>query len=320
MSLKVSVVIPTYKRPELLKKCLDALTFQSLEKDEFEVVVVSDGPDKESETLVLSYQLYNFRFLSLPEKKGPAAARNLGWKAAEAKLIAFTDDDTIPHSNWLYAFLDNSGSGLAQAFTGKIKVPVSEEPTDYEKNTAHLEQADFVTANCALTKTALEMVNGFDERFFMAWREDSDLEFKLLDQGIPIRHIPEALVVHPVRQAPWGISVKEQKKSMFNALLYKKFPELYRERIQAGPCWDYYIMVICVLLGCIFLFKHWWWLGAGSFFIYFLLLTNFAARRLLFTSKRRRHVWEMILTSIVIPFVSVYWKLYGAFKFRVLYF
>src|SRR5690606_10720077 len=130
----------------------------------------------------------------------------------------------------------------------------------------------------------------------------------------------EALVVHPVRQAPWGISVKEQKKSMFNALLYKKFPDLYRQKIQSGPCWDYYIMVISVLLGCFFLLRHWWWLGAGSFFIYFLLLINFATRRLLFTSKKRKHVWEMIVTSIIIPFVSVYWKLYGALKFKVLYF
>ena len=71
----------------------------------------------------------------------------------------------------------------------------------------------------------------------MAWREDSDLEFRLLQQGIPIWRLQNALVIHPVRKASWGVSLKEQKKGMFNALLYKKYPGLYRKKIQPRPGW-----------------------------------------------------------------------------------
>jgi GT2 family glycosyltransferase len=205
------------------------------------------------------------------------------------------------------------------AYSGRIKVPISNDPTDYEKNTAGLETAEFVTANCCCTKAALEKTGGFDERFSMAWREDSDLEFKLLLNNIPIIHVPEALVVHPVRKAPWGISLKEQKKGMFNALLYKKYPELYRRKIQANPLWNYYIMVgtaILLMTGIVIKSQ---WISLVAFSIWSTLFLGFVIKRLRQTSKRIDHIAEMIITSLFIPFVSVYWQLYGAWRYRVFF-
>lgn len=321
MPSKISVVIPTYCRPLLLSKCLQALCYQTLDKNDYEVIVVSDGPDEETQKAVAGFAGMHMPicFLQLPQKKGPAAARNMGWQNANGILIAFTDDDTIPDKDWL-TNIAKAYDGTAEiAYTGKIKVPLSTSPTDYEKNTAGLETADFVTANCICTKKALELVGGFDERFSMAWREDSDLEFKFLRHHIPIiRHI-DAWVVHPVRQAPWGISIKEQKKSMFNALLYKKYPQLYRSKIQRRPKWNYYIMVISVLLlviGFIFKVK---WLSIIAFVCWLFLSVQFILLRLSATSKNTSHILEMIVTSIIIPFVSVYWRLYGAWKYRVLF-
>jgi glycosyltransferase involved in cell wall biosynthesis len=96
MQIKISVVVPTYKRPELLRSCLKCVLNQKLEKQQYEVIIVSDGPDFESKKVVteLSKETSaNVRFLSLTTKKGPAAARNLGWQNASGTLIAFTDDD-----------------------------------------------------------------------------------------------------------------------------------------------------------------------------------------------------------------------------------
>jgi hypothetical protein len=47
--------------------------------------------------------------------------------------------------------------------------------------------------------------------------------------------VHEATVVHAVRPARWGVSVRQQRKNMFNALLYKEHPVLYRRKIQATP-------------------------------------------------------------------------------------
>lgn len=321
MPIKISVVIPTYRRPGLLVKCLNALVRQSLDKAEYEVIVISDGPDDLTAKAVQNHSEYNrvIRYMYLPQKKGPAAARNMGWQNAKGNLVAFTDDDCLPDENWLGAILNSYSGEEKMAYTGRVKVPLPPIPTDYELNTAHLETASFVTANCCCTRAALEAVIGFDERFSMAWREDSDLEFKLHLAGIPVVRLPDALIVHPVRKAAWGISIKEQKKGVYNALLYKKFPDLYRKNIQSKPQWDYYVMVTASGACIAAILASAKMLAITSFLCWTVLQLRFIYRRLARTSRSFRHVSEMVTTSLVIPFVSVYWHLYGAWRYRVLF-
>lgn len=323
MEIKVSVVVPTYRRPALLYRCLKALTAQNFNRELYEVIVISDGPDNVSKETVAVWKnqaAMNIIYKALPEKMGPAAARNLGWQMANGRLIAFTDDDCIPESGWIIALWSAYQGESEIAFTGRIIVPITSHPTDFERNTQGLEKAAFVTANCACTKEALQKVNGFDEAFHMAWREDSDLEFKLLQHHILILTIDNAVVVHPVRQAAWGVSISEQKKGMFNALLYKKFPVLYRQRIQTQPAWNYYAIIICfagIIAGLttdsqmILMIAGVGWLA---------LMISFVKKRLSNTSHSLGHVLEMIITSLAIPFLSIFWQLYGAWKYRVLLF
>jgi len=153
----------------------------------------------------------------------------------------------------------------------------------------------------------------------MAWREDSDLEFKLLVNNIPIRHLPNAIVVHPVRRVPWGISIQEQKKGMYNALLYKKHPRLYRQKIQTTPPWNYYIMVLSVFLFLAGIITNSSSIAILSFGCWLVLLVGFIHKRLKHTSRSASHVTEMIVTSLLIPFVSVYWQLYGAWRHKVFF-
>src|SRR6476620_5805563 len=164
----ISVVIPTYRRPQLLFKCLQALLQQQMRPYEYEIIVVSDGPDELTDQQVQKFNkagLVNIRFLPLDRKKGPAAARNHGWRNALAELIAFTDDDCIPDVNWLNGFIEEyyhrQKSRDHIAFTGRITVPLTKTPTDFELNTAHLETAEFVTANCACSRKALDRTGGF---------------------------------------------------------------------------------------------------------------------------------------------------------------
>jgi glycosyltransferase involved in cell wall biosynthesis len=318
--IKISVVIPTYQRPDLLCRCLLALEKQSFPKESFEVIIVSDGPDELTKNAAAPFRVHKqFQLLQMPEKKGPAAARNFGWKNSLGILLAFTDDDTIPDAEWLNNIWKAYRGEKEIAYTGRIKVPLSNPPTDYEKNTAGLETAEFVTANCCCTRTALEKTGGFDERFSMAWREDSDLEFQLMLHQVPIVHLAEALVVHPVRKAPWGVSIKEQKKGMFNALLYKKYPDLYRKKIQPSPLWSYYAVVLSAFICMVTIFTSYRNVAAACFFVWLLLTVFFIHKRLKHTSKKPTHVAEMIVTSVCIPFISVYWQLYGAWRYRVFF-
>ncbi len=322
MSVKISVVIPTYRRPDLLKRCLRALAEQSFPKSDFEVIVVSDGPDAKVSEVVMQFAGTGLQLqgLHLHEQAGPAAARNMGWQLAKGALIVFTDDDTVPEPEWLSAYWQHYRGEILIAYTGKIVVPHPARPTDYEFRMAKLEKADFVTANCCCTRAALVSVDGFDERYSATWRADNDLEFRLLLQRIPIKDVSGAVVVHPVREAPWGISIWEQRKAVFNALLYRKFPAYYRKYIQPRPALHYYAIVLSALTA----FTA-FWIRNDQLLMYtgvaWLLLTLWLiGSRLWRTSLAPGHVLEMVITSLAIPFASVYWHLRGAWRYRVVFF
>lgn len=317
--MKISVIIPTYNRPQLLRQCLDALMPQQLDRP-FEVLVVSDGPDEQTANLLSGYDPHLLKHLALPEHKGPAAARNAGVAASTGDWIVFTDDDTIPQQGWLQKFADAfRTSGYQQvAFSGGVVVQRSERPTDFEANTAGLETSEFVTANCAISREAFECCGGFDEAFTMAWREDSDLHFKLLKHRIPVISLPQASVTHPVRKASWDVSIRAEKKNMFNALLFKKHPQLYRDKIGMMPKWNYYGMVLLALAAIA-------QAGTGnrrsacvSMTGWAVMAALFTARRLAGKSKSPEHVLQMMVTSAAIPFCSVFWKLYGSWRFKKL--
>src|SRR5919204_6324683 len=128
MTLCVSVVVPTCGRPGLLARCLEALERQTLARASYEIVVIEDK-----------------------ERAGPAAARNRGWRAARAPIVAFTDDDCVPDQDWLRFGLQAFEQG-ADAVCGRIVMPVREQPTDYERDAQGLERSEFVTANCFCRK------------------------------------------------------------------------------------------------------------------------------------------------------------------------
>ena len=285
----ISVVVPTCGRPQLLERCLRALERQTLPREAFEIIVIEDLA-----------------------RQGPAVARNRGWRQARASLIAFTDDDTVPDEDWLRRGLDVfKWEPRTDVVCGRVIMPLSGKPTDYERDAQGLERAEFVTANCFCRKRCLEVLGGFDERFPLAWREDSDLHFRLIEAGARIAREPRAIVVHPVRPAPWGVSIGQQRKSMFDALLFKKHPRLYRERIRATPPWDYYAIAAALAVGLVkppFLLV---WAGMTAFF---------CLKRLRGTSYTPSHIAEMVVTSAVIPLVALFWRLVGALRFRTAFF
>jgi glycosyltransferase involved in cell wall biosynthesis len=320
-NVKVSVIIPTFKRPYLLGRCLLNLSRQKFDAEWYEVICITDGPDGETRRVVNELReslKFDFQCWSLPQKDGPAAARNFGWRQAKGELIIFTDDDCLPEEDFISSYWEayvRSGNDCV-VFTGKVIVPLSQPPTDYEKNIAQLETAEFVTANCACAKRCLQKVGGFDEQFRAAWREDSELQFKFISHHIPIIQIEQARVVHPVRTARWGISLSEQKKSMYNVLLYKKYPTLFREKIFKGPHWSYYVIDVLLLSAFASVFFQEMFLTVGLTACWLLMVSLFIRKRLDHTSKSIRHVTEMIFTSLFIPILSVFWTLYGALRFR----
>ena len=318
--MRVSVVVPTFRRPELLGRCLAALARQSFE-GEWEIIVADDANEPACRHLVerLVATIPRLRYVGVTGRHGPAAARNRGWRLARGEIIAFTDDDCLSDSGWLAAGLEPFHDELVVAVTGQTIVPLPPAPTDHERNTAGLESSEFITANCFCRRTALEAVGGFDEQFTTAWREDSDLHFRLLDTGGKIVRQSAAVVVHPARPAPFAASLREQRKAMFEALLFRKHPDHFRRRIH--PQWPpiYYLIVLAAATCLIAAALGYFVVAVISAAIWLLTTLWFALRRLRSTSRSPRHIAEMLLTSAAIPFLSVFWRLYGGVRFRVLF-
>lgn len=319
----VSVVVPTYNRPHMLKRCLDALLGQENVAGDVEILIVDDARSAEQEAMLQEY-LHRLgpimvRYLRPPgTAHGPAAARNTGWRSARAPLIAFTDDDTLPDSNWLSEGVLAMVPGVDAAW-GHVVVPLRDNPTDAERNMAGLHGAEFVTANCFVRREALSRVGGFDERFERAWREDSDLHFTLLEAGCRIVAAPRAIVTHPARTAPPGTSIRQHCNLFFEALLYKKHPRLYRERISAGPPRDYYVIAIAALIALAGMLAKLAPLTGVAALVWFALTLRLTARRLWGTSRSWLNVADIVVSSALIPLVAVFWRLAGAVRFRVLF-
>jgi hypothetical protein len=129
--------------------------------------------------------------------------------------------------------------------------------------------------------------------------------------------VPAAIVIHPVRPASWGVSLRMQRKSPFDALLYKKHPALYRKHIWRRPPLDYYAIVLSFIAALAATTLGAWIVCALAAAMWAALLGRFLRRRLRGTSHTLAHVFEMLVTSLFIPILSIFWRLWGAVKFRV---
>ncbi|HMN79739.1 MAG TPA: glycosyltransferase [Burkholderiaceae bacterium] len=328
----ISVVIPTCGRPFLLDRCLGALLRQSLSGRSYEIVVVEDGEGDDGGTLAvcderriqsLASDGPAIQHLQTGRRRGPAAARNLGWRAARGELIAFTDDDTIPDPDWLREAQAAMQPAHRVAVWGRVDVPLPDRLTDHALNTAGLQNAVFVTANAIVRRSALQAVGGFDERYRRAWREDSDLYFALLSAWPgedAIAPAPRARVLHPVRDARFLISIGQQANIAFDALLFKKYPSLYDERIGFRRPPPEYTSIVAATVAALAVWPLSGAAAAGALALAVVLIARLARRRLKGLARTPANVVEMLVSSAVIPFVSLYWRLAGALRWRVAFF
>jgi len=201
----VSVIIPTHNKVAELGRCLEAVLGQQLDGS-FEVLVCDDGSTDGTRERMETWSSSEprLRYLRQPNR-GPAAARNLGIRHAQAPLVAMTDDDTIPDPGWLRKLVEAVGRPGAVAVEGRVTPGRPLGPAE----TAPVNDAGgvYLTCNLACRRDALLEVGGFDERFPYAAFEDCDLAAKLRARGEMV-WAPEAVVVHPPRALTWRGTIR----------------------------------------------------------------------------------------------------------------
>ncbi|GGR36439.1 glycosyltransferase family 2 protein [Streptomyces roseolus] len=234
-----AVVVPTLGRPSL-QVCLEALASATADgTGPTAVVLVHDrpGPDARPPVLDVPPALRPVTTVVAGAGRGPAAARNTGARAAgRVPWIVFLDDDVVPGPGWGRALARDlaSASRDTAAVTARIDVPLPPDrrPTDWERNTAGLATARWITADMAFRREALEAAGGFDERFPRAFREDADLALRLLDGGW---HLAPGTrrTTHPVRPVDRWVSVRVQAGNADDVLMTRLHGRAWWERASA---------------------------------------------------------------------------------------
>ena len=98
--MKLTVLVPTYRRSADLLRCLQSLEQQTRKADEL-LVVVRDT-DEETWKFLETYRIESLPLRILTVKApGVIAAMNLGFESAQGDIISVTDDDAAPHADWL---------------------------------------------------------------------------------------------------------------------------------------------------------------------------------------------------------------------------
>ncbi|HEY4096959.1 MAG TPA: HAD-IIIA family hydrolase [Baekduia sp.] len=234
---RYDVVIPTAGRPSLdvLLASLGAADGPLPDR----LVIVDDRPQAAPAlTPRVPAALTGVMVLVRSGGRGPAAARNVGWRSGQAPWVAFLDDDVLPPPGWR-AELATDLAGLdwrTVASQGLLRVPLPRDaaPTDWQRNVAGLEHARWATADMAFRRAALEAVGGFDERFPRAYREDSDLGLRLTARGLRLA-VGRRCVLHPVPQADHWVSLRKQAGNADDALMRALHGRGWRTRAGAPP-------------------------------------------------------------------------------------
>jgi glycosyltransferase involved in cell wall biosynthesis len=241
----VSVVVAAHARPRRLGALLESLAGQSLPAWEFEVVVVDDASSDAEVGRVLSHWegsgRLRLRRLRQPQRRGPAAARNAGWRTALAPLVAFTDDDCAVEAEWLRAGLA-AWRGREEAFVQGRTVPEETRPQTLPLfwRTIRVERPNrlFETCNMFYARRLLERLEGFDERYgLQPAGEDTDLGWRALEVGAEAVWAPEAVVRHAVEAMRLRDMVALARRPRDAVALFARRPAA-RENLFRGLFWD----------------------------------------------------------------------------------
>lgn len=204
----VSVIIPVFNDGDRLRICLQALERQTYPQGCYEVLVVDNGSSEDIQGIVTQFSHARFAHERQP---GSYAARNQGIAVAQGAVLAFTDSDCTPASDWLekgvakLLSLPNGGlvAGRVELYFKNPNSPTSVELFDsvtFLQQERYIEKDNFgATANLFTFKAVVEAVGPFNTG--MKSGGDAEWGNRVFDQGYTVAYAEESWVAHPARES-----------------------------------------------------------------------------------------------------------------------
>ena len=214
---RVSIVILTYNGSRYIKALIDSLLNQSYPEDLMQIIVVDNASGDNTRTLVRKL-FPSVKLVALKENTGFAAGNNHGLKYAQHDFIAFLNQDTICHRDWLVCLMDAMLEKDQIAACNSNIIPTKDnEPIDLISPVEQLFFCDlsfwgygrFLSVNKQMVSSRLlsgcafvirrsvlnKLTYLFDEQFWM-YAEDTDLSLRILNLGLGIRVVRDSIVFH----------------------------------------------------------------------------------------------------------------------------
>lgn len=236
--MKISLVICTRDRTELLRTCLHSLSQRSIEFHE--VIVVDQSFNIVSNRAIIEGLIPAIRNLRhIPTKtRGLSKARNVGIKASIGDIIAFTDDDCIVAGDWAEAIIQEFDRDKdTMAVYGKVPpvfggdrnrrmlaIRLKDNRQEYKKlvNPWEFQSGN----NMALRREVFKEIGYFDELLGPGAElrncDDADMAYRLLRSGLKVVYTPKAVIHHRLwREDMEALNLEKDYNIGAGALLIK---------------------------------------------------------------------------------------------------
>ncbi|WP_422091523.1 glycosyltransferase [Tenacibaculum ovolyticum] len=210
MKLKFSIIVPVYNRPQEIYELLKSLVKQEF-KDSFEVIVIEDGSQDSSESIVSSYKDKLSIQYFYKDNSGAGASRNFGMERTNGNYFIILDSDVIVPPRYLLEVQKSLQENYTDAFGGPDAAHESFTPLQKainysmtsvlttggirgkKKGVGKFQPRSF---NLGISKEAFEKTTGFS---MMKAGEDIDLTFRLWENEFKTQLIEKAFVYHKRR-------------------------------------------------------------------------------------------------------------------------
>jgi glycosyltransferase involved in cell wall biosynthesis len=254
---RISLVICTFNRADILPRCLVAAISQSIAPEDYEVIVVDNASSDHTRAIALRFAGVRYLYCGT---RGLSAARNTGAAAARGEVVAYIDDDAIADRDLLKQILGVfeahpdagcAGGRIALSMPPKLPRWFRQEFAGYysEFNPGGAETRKITEmweypygANIAFRRDALEKAGYFSEKMGRVGRDQSggeelDLECRLAQLGYAIYYNPHALVEHVImpQRLTWSHIANTARAAGRNWAYYEV--ELWKKPVEiAGDC------------------------------------------------------------------------------------
>ena len=257
--MRVAVVSAAYNEEKHIGHLIESLLAQTRMPDE--IVLVDDGSKDSTAEIIERYaKHYSVIRLIRNFNQGPAASRNIAWRAAQTDIAIFTDGDCVPESDWIEKLLKpftsekvaavagtyrtlNDDNVLARFVGHEIAWRYRDVPAEVDAHGAY---------NLAVRKNVLGEMNGFDESYKVPSGEDWDLTYRI-SRKYKILFAPDAIVAHAHPES-LGWYLKNQARRGFDRIkLYNDHPEKRSGDAYTGGIAKYQVLAAGLLPPALFL-------------------------------------------------------------------